>query len=112
MSVYFLKNCFGLYRAIALKLLTRAHSGLGNGADLWIKQPIVLSLTYHLFSLSCFLSCLKIWMHLNNQSISEVAQTVKNPPAMWETWVRSLGSEDPLEKGMATHSSILAWRIP
>ena len=37
---------------------------------------------------------------------------VKNPPAMWETWVRSLGWEDPLENGMATHSSILAWRIP
>ena len=37
---------------------------------------------------------------------------VKNPPAMWETWVRSLGWEDPLEKGTATHSSFLAWRIP
>ena len=42
---------------------------------------------------------------------SQLAQTVKNLPAMWETWVRSLGQEDPLEKGMATHSSILAWRI-
>ena len=41
-----------------------------------------------------------------------MAQLVKNPPAMWETWVRSLGWEDPLEKGKATHSSILAWRIP
>ena len=40
------------------------------------------------------------------------AQLVKNPPAMWETWVRSLGWEDSLEKGRATHSSILAWRIP
>ena len=40
------------------------------------------------------------------------AQTVKNLPAMWETWVLSLGWEDPLEEGMATHSSILAWRIP
>ena len=37
---------------------------------------------------------------------------VKNPPAMLETWVRSLGWEDPLEKGMAPYSSILAWRIP
>ena len=36
----------------------------------------------------------------------------KNVPAMWETWIRSLGWEDPLEEGMATHSSILAWRIP
>ena len=41
-----------------------------------------------------------------------VAQLVKNPPAMWETWVRSLGWEDALEKGMTTHFSILAWRIP
>ena len=41
-----------------------------------------------------------------------MAQLVKNPPAMWETWVQSLGWKDPLEKGMATHSSILAWRIP
>ena len=37
---------------------------------------------------------------------------VKNPPAMWETWVQSLGWKDPLGEGMATHSSILAWRIP
>ena len=43
---------------------------------------------------------------------SLVAQLVKNLPAMRETWVRSLGWEDPLEKGTATHSSILAWRIP
>ena len=41
-----------------------------------------------------------------------MAQLVKNPPAIWETWVQSLGWEDPLEKGQATHSSILAWRIP
>ena len=41
-----------------------------------------------------------------------MAQAVKNLPVMWETWVRSLGQEDPLKKGMATHSSILAWRIP
>ena len=43
---------------------------------------------------------------------SLVVQTVKNPPAMQETWVQSLGLEDPLEEGMATHSSILAWKIP
>ena len=43
---------------------------------------------------------------------SLVAQLVRNLPAMQETWVRSLGWEDPLEKGTATHSSILAWRIP
>ena len=44
--------------------------------------------------------------------VSLVAQMVKNLPAMWETWVRSLGWEDPLGKGMATHSRILAWGIP
>ena len=46
------------------------------------------------------------------QGASLVAQMVKNPPAIRETWVRSLGWEDPLEEGMGTHSSILAWRIP
>ena len=47
-------------------------------------------------------------------SASEIAQsqTAKSLPAMWETWVRSLGQEDPLEKEITTHSSILAWRIP
>ena len=43
---------------------------------------------------------------------SLVAQTVKNPPVIQEKWVGSLGQEDPLKKGMATHSSILVWRIP
>ena len=43
---------------------------------------------------------------------SLVAQLVKSPPVMWETWVQSLSWEDPLEKGKATHSNILAWRIP
>ena len=72
--------------------------------------------------------CLHSWLHsVKNSSqhdivgigyplqyslVSLVAQLVKNPPAMWETWVRSLDWEDPLEKGKATHSSILAWRIP
>ena len=62
--------------------------------------------------------------HVSNQSAelvwrvfvfhfwSSLAQTVKNPPAKWQTWVRSLDWEDPLEEGMATHSSIVAWRIP
>ena len=43
---------------------------------------------------------------------SPVVQSVKNPPAIQETWVQSLSQEDPLEKEMATHSSILAWKIP
>ena len=49
---------------------------------------------------------------LKGINTSLVAQMVKNLPAVWETWVRSLGWEDTLEKGIATHSSILAWRIP
>ena len=49
---------------------------------------------------------------ISNVCASLVAQTVKNLPATWETQVRSLGQEDPLEEGMATHSSVLAWRIP
>ena len=49
---------------------------------------------------------------LHYSQASLVTQLVKNLPAMWETWVRSLGLEDPLEKGKASHSSILAWRIP
>ena len=54
----------------------------------------------------------KIMFHHFIIRASLVAQLIKNPPAMQETWVRSLGQEDPLEEGMATHSCILAWRIP
>ena len=62
--------------------------GLGRCTGGWIDYPLQYS-----------------WASL-------VAQLVKNLPTMQETWVRSLGWEDPLEKGTATHSSILAWRIP
>ena len=54
----------------------------------------------------------KVVMSLSLSRTSFVAQLVKNLPAMWETWVRSLGWEDALEKGKATQSRILAWRIP
>ena len=55
----------------------------------------------------------KLTLSLSNTNwASLVTQMVKNQPAMQETWVQSLGQEDPLEKGMAIHSSILAWRIP
>jgi len=53
-----------------------------------------------------------IFIPLSSLAASPVAQTVKNLPAMQETWVLSLDREDPLEKGMAPHSSILAWRMP
>ena len=52
--------------------------------------------------------CAIIW----HDVASLVSETVKNLPAMQETWVQSLGQKDPLEKDLATHSSILAWRIP
>ena len=54
----------------------------------------------------------RIGYQLQYSWASLVVQTVKNPPAMQETWVPFLGQEDPLKKGMATHSSILAWKIP
>ena len=57
-------------------------------------------------------SFLKAYLYFGCQWASLVAQMVKNLPAMRETWVRSLGWENPLEEGMVTHSSILAWRIP
>ena len=61
--------------------------------------------------------CVCIYIHIyiyihTNIWASLLAQMVKNLPAMWETQVQSLDWEDPLEKGMATHSGILAWRIP
>ena len=49
---------------------------------------------------------------LKEERASLVAQMVKNTPAVWETWVRSLGWEDPMEEGTATHSRIFPWRIP
>ena len=49
---------------------------------------------------------------LQYSCVSMVAQMVKNVPTMWETWVRSLGWENPLEEGLATHCSILAWKSP
>ena len=52
------------------------------------------------------------WGAQRYKGASLVAQMVKNLPAMWETRVRSLGWDDPLEEGVATHSSILAWRTP
>ena len=60
----------------------------------------------------CFSDLLHSVQWSSGPSTSLVAQLIKNPPAMQETLVRFLGREDPLEEGMATHSSILAWRIP
>ena len=57
-------------------------------------------------------ACVLVESNRHVMVASLVAQTVKNLPTMRETWFPPLGCEDPLEKGMATHSSILAWRIP
>ena len=62
--------------------------------------------------LSCIIYIIFLLGGCRYQWASLVAQMVKNLPAVQETWVQSLGQEDLLEKGMATHSSILAWRIP
>ena len=69
--------------------------------------PPLYSLYHWCHSFNLYIS-----IHKPMYGLPLVAQTVKNPPAMKETWVQSLGWEDPLEKGMAVHSSILAWRIP
>ena len=74
--------------SLVAQLVKNSISGLGRSAGEGIGYPLQYS-----------------WASL-------VAQRGKNPPVMQETWVRSLGWEDPLEKGKATHSSILAWRIP
>ena len=63
---------------------------------------------------SCFswyIDSCSSWARRAGISMSFMAQTVENPPAKQKTWVQSLGWEDPLEEGMATHSSILAWKI-
>ena len=72
-----------------------------KGEGLVFSQAVFKSLKAQRFGLCFFLS----WASL-------VAQLVNNPPTMPETWLPSLGWEDPLEKGKATHYSILAWRIP
>ena len=68
--------------------------------DMWKLYEIQVSLSINRILLKCF-----PWASL-------VAQPAKNPPAVRETWFQSVGGEDPLEKGKATHPSILAWRIP
>ena len=80
-------------------------------STVWATSPICEAI------LNIFVFCFTVYICLFIYSvctggISLVAQVVKNLPAMQETWVQSLDREDPLEKGMATHSSILAWRIP
>ena len=76
------------------------------------RSPWTLRRTFFFFSPQLTMVYLKKHQRASFSWGSLVAQMVKNLPAMWETWVLSLGWEDPLEKGKATHSSILPWRIP
>ena len=76
------------------------------GILVWTDRGVLYLYSTRVNILAVILECGKMLLDL------PVARTVKNLPAMQETWVRSLGREDPLEKGMAIHSSILAWRIP
>ena len=77
----------------------------------FLLQPIVLD-TFTLHIVRIYYHVQKLAYNIFLEGASLVAQLVKNPPEMWETWVWSLDWDDPLEEGMATHSSILAWRIP
>ena len=76
---------------------------------LWYASLIHSGLFFFCF---CFFNLLALPRGMKVKGASLVMQMVKNLPIMQETWVRSLGREDPLEKGMATNSSIFAWRIP
>ena len=103
------------------------HSSIPAWKIPWMEEPgrlqsMGLQRVGHDWVTNTLISC-KTWLYLRwaweaiiCHSIyvvaPQVAQTVKNPPVMRETWVRSLSQEDPLEKGKVTHSSFLVWRIP
>ena len=92
--------------------LGEMHSAVSQGIG--SNSPVVIPTIFRFSATEALLSHRSYWV-LQPPSIhwaSLVAQTVKRLPTMRETQVRSLGWEDPLEKGMATHSSTLAWRIP
>ena len=73
---------------------------------------MIISISIHVTVNDIILLLIFKWLSSIQLQASLLAQKVKNLPAMRETWVKSLGWEDPLEEDMATHSSILAWRIP
>ena len=116
-----------LLQTCARHLVLRAFSDhLSLHSQLPLTRPLLLyfpsehiCLSHGLYTLPVYLSLFPLEYKLLRPggvfffwSLSILAQRVKSQPAIWETWVRSLGREDPLEKKTATHSSILAWRIP
>ena len=115
--------CLLYWQVGCLPLLLPGKPGFGYSANLFLKKEVnskhskILNITFILvvILLSIFSECLKQFVieyffkkMYSPSGASLVAQTVKNLPAMQETWVQSLGWEDPLEEGKATHSSILA----
>ena len=87
----------------------RCPRGIPPPSQSYLPHPLQISASSNIASLG--MSALRI-PPPDLAGVPLVAQMIKNPPAMWETWIQPLGWEDPLEKDMATHSSILAWRIP
>ena len=77
-------------------------------------NPLFLDFTYAVTFGAYLISKLVKFEFLIGETVFKtvVAQLIKNPPAVWEIWVQFLGWEDPLEKGMTTHTTILDWRIP
>ena len=91
---------------------TAVHGVTKSQITEWLNWIELLAPT--LFSMKAFhfVALIRALFYLLDSWASLVAQQVENLPALWKTWVQSLGWEDPLEEGTATHSSILAWRIP
>ena len=89
-----------LYRVSLLKCVVKYVKFWNVHVEKWLNSVCLKG-----FQNDHLMAILLFWASL-------VAQLVKNPPTVWETWVLSLGWEDPLEKGMATHTSIWAWRSP
>ena len=97
----------GIFQARVLECVAIAFSGaISDTPSNLINHKVLLVLPTIFFGIHLLL------LLPDRCQASLVAQTEKNLPAMWETWVRSLGREDPLEREVATHFSILAWRIP
>ena len=93
-----------------------SHITISHNLSFFDLTNVFNTTMYYLSCVRCYTNCFTCIISFNSLTIYlvifPVAQTVKNLPAMQETRVQSLSREDPLEKGMAIHSSILAWRIP
>ena len=107
-------SCVTIWLASS-NLQVSAYIPLPSGANpVQLFRWLTPLLFFHHLLYFSFIALITICTHTWFLSLSPtlVAQLVKNTPAMWETWVQFLDWEDPLKKGKATHSSILAWRIP